>query len=99
MATAVDEYLIFDEKVLVSKQFTCVFVELEISYEDVDISGILCVDWFGDILKVFIIDFLSLDWRSDGAIVPLRVNLHWNNSWTKKLLLSNNLNFKFTYLS
>ena len=32
-------------------------------------------------------DFLNWDWRFEGAKVPLRVNRHWNSSWSRKLLL------------
>ena len=39
-------------------------------------------------LNVLAIDFLRRDCLSEGAMVPLRVSLHWNNSWTSRLLLS-----------
>lgn len=37
-------------------------------------------------------DFRCFDCRSEGAIVPFLVSLHWNNSWTRKLLLSKTKN-------
>lgn len=54
-------------------------------------SDICELDWVSGLSKspnVFATDLRTRDCLSDGAIVPLRVNLHWNNSCTRKLLLS-----------